>query len=70
MILISHRGNRNGKNVDRENSPDYIQEALDEGYDVEIDVWVKDDKFFLGHDEPEYTTDKEFLMKDGLWCQS
>ena len=29
MILIAHRGNRNGKNVDRENSPDYIQEALD-----------------------------------------
>ena len=70
MILISHRGNRNGKNEDRENSPDYIQEALDEGYNVEIDVWVKDGKFFLGHDEPQYPIEKEFLMMNGLWCHA
>ena len=29
QVLISHRGNLNGKNKDRENSPDYIKEALD-----------------------------------------
>ena len=34
MILISHRGNLNGVNVKKENSVDYIEEALDQGFDV------------------------------------
>ena len=54
MKLISHRGNLTGPNPERENSPDYIYEALQAGYDVEIDVWFKDSKFYLGHDEPQY----------------
>lgn len=59
MKLISHRGNINGKNPERENSPDYILEALQQGYEVEVDIWYtwKDvDKFgwFTGHDEPTY----------------
>ena len=37
MIYISHRGNLNGKS-DRENQPDYLEEALAQGFDVEIDV--------------------------------
>jgi hypothetical protein len=54
MKLISHRGNLNGPNKERENHPDYIYEALQAGYDVEIDVWWVDGKFKLGHDEPQY----------------
>ena len=54
MRLISHRGNLNGPNKERENHPDYIWEALQTGYEVEIDVWWVDDKFKLGHDEPQY----------------
>ena len=54
MKLISHRGNLNGPNPERENHPDYIMEAIQAGYDVEIDVWFKDGKFYLGHDEPQY----------------
>ena len=54
MILISHRGNISGPNPERENHPEYIAEALKQGYDVEIDVWFKDNKFMLGHDEPQY----------------
>jgi hypothetical protein len=42
VILISHRGNINGKNIDLENSPDYIMSAIKKGYDVEIDVWHVD----------------------------
>ena len=38
MILISHRGNINGPNPEMENNPEYIQKALDLGYDVEVDV--------------------------------
>lgn len=54
MKLISHRGNLNGPNKERENHPNYIWEAIQAGYDVEIDVWWIDGKFKLGHDEPQY----------------
>lgn len=70
MILISHRGNINGPNDVRENSPYYIMEALAEGYDVEIDVWFVDGKFWLGHDKPQYETDYKFLMNEKLWCHA
>ena len=39
MILIAHRGNISGIDDARENSPKYISEALNIGYDVEVDVW-------------------------------
>jgi hypothetical protein len=54
MILISHRGNINGKNIEKENSPSYIQEALDIGYSVETDIWLLNNTWFLGHDQPVY----------------
>ena len=68
--LISHRGNINGRNEKRENNPDYINEALHKGYDVEIDVWVIDEKIFLGHDEPIYKIDLIFLYNSKLWCHA
>ena len=37
---IAHRGNVNGKNESRENSPDYIMEAISLGFYVEIDVYI------------------------------
>ena len=73
---ISHRGNINGKNIERENSPEYIQEALDNGYDVEIDVWYIDNKWFFGHDDPKYKIDdieslyKKDFKKLWLHCKN
>ena len=58
MRLISHRGNLNGPNPERENHPDYIQDALWQRYDVEVDVWGIEGEYqmelWLGHDEPLY----------------
>ena len=70
MIFISHRGNLNGADTDNENHPEYIKNALDEGYQVEIDVWSINNKLFLGHDNPEYSTDSSFLMQSGLLCHA
>lgn len=56
MILISHRGNINGPNPSKENHPEYIQKALNQGYNVEVDIWYTD-KLMLGHDNPEYEFD-------------
>jgi hypothetical protein len=69
MILISHRGNINGKLIERENHPDYIDEAITLGYDVEIDVWGIDGELFLGHDNPQYKTDFDWLTQrsSNLW---
>jgi hypothetical protein len=61
MILISHRGNINGPNPARENSPYYVMEAIVMGYNVEIDVWLIDGTLFLGHDEPQYKIDISWI---------
>ena len=68
MILISHRGNLDGKNESEENNPIYIEEALNAGYEVEIDVWYDGEQLYLGHDNPEYEIELEFLMVwDIIW---
>jgi hypothetical protein len=69
MYLISHRGNINGKIEESENRPDYIDDAIRLGYDVEIDIWVKNDILYLGHDEPQYEIPLEWLFhrKKKLW---
>lgn len=68
MIIISHRGNLHGPNKEKENHPEQIKNVLDLGYYVEIDVWLKDDKLYLGHDKPQYETSLPFLKKDRLIC--
>ena len=67
MILISHRGNTNGPNPEMENRPDYINAAANEGYDVEVDVWLINSTWMLGghvfwHQEDDVTlTSRGFL---------
>ena len=70
MIYIAHRGNLEGPNPDKENHPDYIKKALTIGYNVEVDVWHKDGKWILGHDEPQYEIEKEFFYNNSLWCHA
>jgi len=70
MIIISHRGNLKGPEIEKENSPKFIQEALDAGFHVEIDVWYINNSFFLGHDEPTHNTHLNFLKNDNLWCHA
>ena len=70
MYLISHRGNLNGVIEDRENSPQYINEALEKGYDVEVDVRFENNQFFLGHDLNQYKIDEKFLINEKIWCHA
>ena len=69
MKLISHRGNINGIHEDKENTCDYIIEAIEKNYDVEIDVWFKSGELFLGHDSPKEKIKLFFLKtnKNKLW---
>lgn len=67
--FISHRGNINGRVPQNENHPDYIDEAIHAGYDVEVDLWYVNDKLWLGHDEPQHETSLGWLAnrQDKLW---
>jgi hypothetical protein len=69
MILISHRGNIDGKLPEYENNPNYIDAALDLGYDVEIDVWYAKEYLFLGHDQPQYLISLDWITEriNKLW---
>ena len=67
MIIIAHRGNLDGSNPDKENHPDYIVEAIKAGFNVEIDVWNIDNKYYLGHDEPQYEVTLDFLSEPQYW---
>ena len=70
MKLISHRGNISGRQPENENSPGYIDHALELGYDVEVDVWFIDGLFYLGHDRPQYNVTIEYLQQSQLWCHA
>ena len=74
MILISHRGNINGRFESYENEPNYIDLAISKGYDVEVDVWCIDNKLFLGHDKPQYGVDfrwfRDRLSKLWVHCKN
>jgi|10_taG_2_1085330.scaffolds.fasta_scaffold00718_19 hypothetical protein len=70
MFYIAHRGNIDGPEPDNENSPQYITSALEKGYEVEIDVWVVNNKIYLGHDNPRYEIKAKFLTLPNLWCHA
>ena len=70
MFFISHRGNLFGPKPKFENSPDYIISALEQGYEVEVDVRFYKNNFYLGHDEPQFKIAKNFLINKKIWCHA
>ena len=54
MKFISHRGNLSGRNTSLENTPSYVDQAMNSGFYVEVDLWFSDGEYFLGHDAPEH----------------
>ena len=69
-ILIAHRGNTMGRNEQRENDPLYLQEAIANGFRVEVDIWFVDGKLMLGHDSPQYEVGIKFIEGDNFWCHA
>jgi len=69
MKIISHRGNIRGVVPGRENAPSYIDCALGNGYDVEIDLRIIDDELWLGHDNPQYKVTHRWIRerRKNLW---
>lgn len=72
MILIAHRGNVSGPDTSQENMPAYIDTAIAAGYDAEVDLWLVNNTFYLGHDEPQHEISLEWLLNrcDRLWIHA
>jgi glycerophosphoryl diester phosphodiesterase len=68
--LIAHRGNRNGPCKERENTPEYLQEAIDAGYYIEVDVRLIDGVLWAGHDEAQYRISLELLNHPRVYVHS
>jgi len=63
VIFISHRGNLDGVNLERENTPLYIEECLAKGFHCEIDLRMKEGVPHLGHDTPDHPITAEWIRK-------
>jgi hypothetical protein len=70
MIKIAHRGNYHGIDRARENTIAYIEEAIVAGYDVEIDVWLLEKKWYLGHDMPGEEIPLSFMERPQIWTHA
>tara|TARA_Y100000593_G_C4169608_1_gene266256 strand:- start:86 stop:550 length:465 start_codon:yes stop_codon:yes gene_type:complete len=69
MRYIAHRGNTIGPDPANENKLEYIDSAIEQGYDVEIDLRTKGEELYLGHDTPDYKVTLKWLLerKENLW---
>lgn len=62
--FYAHRGNLYGPNPEQENKIEYIEQAINLGFNVEVDVWYNQDgNYYLGHDFPQYLISKEYLFE-------
>lgn len=67
MTIYAHRGNIDGPQPDKENSPAYIEQCIGQSFYVEIDLRYINGSLFLGHDYPQYAVTTEWLIKHSLW---
>jgi hypothetical protein len=70
--IISHRANLNGPNLHTENTINAISNAINMGFDVEIDVWYENKILYLGHDYDKkiiYENLLQYLLfhEESLW---
>ena len=71
MKFISHRGNTRGINNKKENTIEYINQALEEDFDVEIDVFYYKNEFWFGHDEPiNRIKNTKILNSENIWTHA
>lgn len=73
MYFIAHRGLINGPDTDQENKIQTIEIALNNGFDVEVDLWLLNNKFYLGHDKNKLEeVNFNFIQthKEKLWIHT
>jgi|688.fasta_scaffold905795_2 hypothetical protein len=63
MLLIAHRGNVNGADPNKENRLSYLEDAINKGYQVELDVRMSRNQIYTGHDKPLDLIPNHWLVK-------
>jgi len=67
-LWILHRGLKDGPNPGLENQESNLKQRIQEGWDVELDLWFKEGSLWLGHDAPEsLLTDLTLLSCPKAW---
>ena len=67
MKLIAHRGNVSGPSL-LENSIDHINNAIQKGFDVEVDLRFINREWWVGHDHPQYKIETlDIFPKERTW---
>ena len=72
MIFIAHRGNLFGPQPENENKIPYLQNAIDKGFFVEVDIIDYDgnDVFTLGHDTKQEQVSSKFLRNKHIFAHA
>ena len=74
MKYISIRGNTNntGSPCCEENTPPYIDKAIEEGFDVMVDVWFNPNEiaWFTGGENPMHEIDIKYLQNPNIICNA
>lgn len=69
-IVISHLGNIDGRQPEKENTLPYIQQALKEGWHVCVDVAFRNGGFLLPAAHGNYVAPPALLSKQRVWCRA
>jgi hypothetical protein len=65
---ILHRSLSQGPDPSLENNEENLKRCIEEGWDVEFDLWYKDGQLWLGHDAPTTRLcDKSLLASKKAW---
>lgn len=70
LNLIAHRGLIKGPSKTLENQPHNLRATLEQGYDCEIDLWVFDNRLYLGHDGPQFNVTQAFIENPKFWIHA
>lgn len=70
MIYISYRGVFDGNNFQDANTPNQITKAMNFGFNVMIDVWKVNDKFYLGNEQPTTEVTAKYLQNKRFWLNA
>lgn len=73
MRLIAHRGLLDGPDLERENLLSTVDNAIEQGFEAEVDLWVVDETLYLGHDIDRLTRTDLNAMRERskvLWIHA
>lgn len=67
---IAHRALTAGADHEKENNIQTIRSRCEQGLPSEIDIWVQNGEFWIGHDAPREPVTLEFLTSEFLWIHA